>query len=336
MIQRFAPLFTVAVRHSYYAGNCEDFEFVAPSSTARAMRGGKVLTRVLSGRLHAMYELESPGVPIHSLAGRTLLFGLRLTNSSFGNYTDAVLNDVRQAPFYGNDENPAELQLPRGIVLASGWYSHAPQVATRPLTLRLSNHQGVALASHVLPPNAADGSFDLRALSEGVYEIDEISEGETIAQTRLVLNAELHNAGVWGLLAIEIDAGFYAAPPEFTLEFEARKEQLSYFVVARNYSQPEFDQLDVTDLGHNGEGNTPLLFDRVPSDALSATDIARDFIDDGQSQFALFQSREAVARNQRGFRNIQLSRNGDVLVANLPLPSADRPEALFIIRLTKP
>ncbi len=336
MTQHFAPLFTVAVNHSYYSGHCEDLEFFVPPETSGVMRGGKVLTRVLGGRLHALYGTDSPGLPINNLAGRTLLFGLRLRNSTFSNFTDPVVNDTRQTPFYFNGNNPAVLEPPQGIILASGMHAHVPQTATRPLTLRLSDHNGTLLVSQTLPTGAVEGSFDLRALPEGRYQIGEDPGGGSVALSRLYVSAKLRSAGLWGLIAITVDAGFYAAPPALTLDFTARQEQLKYFVVAKNFTQLEFDQLNVTDNGFNEEGRPQLNFDKVPPNLFSATDISPALLGDGDSRIVMFRSLAAVARNERGFRKIQLNRNGDVLVSHLPQPSADKPQAHFIIHLSKP
>ncbi len=337
MIQHFATLFTVAIQHSYYTGNnCEDFEFFVPSSTASAMQGGKVLARVLAGRLHVLYEAEKPGVPINSLVGQTLLFGLRLTNSSFSNFTNPVGIDAKQTPFYSNSNNPTVLEPAKGIVVASGICTHPPQTSTRPLTLTLSDAIGNSLASQTLLLGEVDGCFDLRALPEGHFRIDEFSEVGNVSQTRLFVSPELRSTSLWGLVAIKIDAGFYAAPPTFTLDFTARQEQLQYFVVANQYSEADFGKLNVVD---NGEkGRTKVDFDRVLPASFSSKDIAPELLGDA-SRVVMFRSQLPVARNEHGFRNIQLKRNGDedsVLVSHLPQPSADRPQARFIIHLSKP
>jgi hypothetical protein len=269
MIQHFAPLFTVAVNHSYYAGGCEDIEFFVPGATAGAMRGGKVLVRVIAGRLFALYAAESPGVPVNDMAGGTLHFGLRLTNSLFSNFTNPVLNDARQTPFYANGLSATALDAPQGIERAS-------------------------------------------------------------------VSAELRSAGVWGLLAIKLHSAFYAAPPAFTLDFSPRQEQLKYFVVADNFTQPEFDQLDVTDNGFNEEGRPPLTFEKVLPVSFSATDISPALLSNGDSRLVMFRSQSPVARRERGFRKIQLSRNGEILIAHLPQPAADRAQAQFVIHLSKP
>jgi hypothetical protein len=55
----------------------------------------------------------------------------------------------------------------------------------------------------------------------------------------------------------------------------------------------------------------------------------------GSARIALFQAQAAVARRARGPSGLELHRNGDVLVGNLPQPGADRPDAQFVVHLTQ-
>lgn len=336
MIQRFAPLFSVSIQHSYYAGDCEDFEFYVPASTGAALGGGKSLVRVVRGRLHGLYDSDAPGVPKSSLTGRTLLFGLRLKNASFSNFTHPVIGDARRTPFYANANNPTAIDPPQGVLLSGGMHTHVPQSATRPLTLRLSDASGISLVSETLPVNRAGFAFDLRAVPDGMYRIDEDPGGGSVAETRLFVSGELRSAGVWALLAISVDAGFYAAPPALKLQFSAQQEQLKYFVVAKNFSQADFDQLNVTDNGFNEEGRPAMNFEKILPAAFSAADIAPALLGDGGERIVMFRSTTAVARRERGHRKVQLSRNGDVLIAHLPQPATDKPQAHFVIHLSKP
>jgi len=54
------------------------------------------------------------------------------------------------------------------------------------------------------------------------------------------------------------------------------------------------------------------------------------------AQAVLFRSQMPVPRSAAAALNIQLKRNEDTLVKNLPLPSADMPSARFVVHLSKP
>ena len=180
------------------------------------------------------------------------------------------------------------------------------------------------------------GTFDLRMLPEGVYRIDEDAGGGSVATAQLYVSAELRNAGAWGILAVKIDAGMYAAPAAFSINFTARQQQLKYFVVASNFTPTEFDQLDISDKGFGDESRTEVTFDKVPTASFTAADIAPSLLDDGTGRIVMFRSQAPVARRERGLRKLQLNRNGDVLVEHLPQPGADRAQAHLIVHLTKP
>jgi hypothetical protein len=332
----FRPLLTVSIQHSYYAGACTDLEFVAPSSTAGLLHGGRVLARLLDGRLHLLFAADSLGTPINNLAGHTLTFGLRLVNPCFTNFTEAVVSDAALLPFYTNSHNPVALDVPHGISLTSGRHPHTPLTVIRPLTLRLSDSSGAIVHTQVLRTGDTVGSFDLRALAEGVYQIDEDAGGGSLATSPLYVSTELRSAGVWGIIAIKLDAGFYVNPPALSLEFSARQEQLKYFVVASNFTSTEFDQLEVSDNGFNDEGRARLTFQKVPPELFSDSEISPALLGDGSRRIVMFRSQVPVAWRKRGFRKIQLNRNGDVLIEHLPQPGADRSQAHLIVHLAKP
>jgi hypothetical protein len=336
MTTRFRPLFTVAIKHGYYAGLCYDFEFITPQTTATDLRGGKLLARVLGGQLHVVYEADSLNAPICSLAGHTLTFGLKLLNPSFANFTAPILSDAAQVPIYTNGDDAAKLDAPLGVVLSSGMHTHTPQTAARPLTLRLSDRLGTVVATQTLEAGATSGSFDLRALPEGPYRIDEDSVGGSVVAKQLYVSADLRDARVWGILAVKIDAGSYGGPAAFTIGFTARQEQLKYFVVARNFPQAEYDQLSVTDHGFGEESRPAVTFDRIAPASFTSDDISPSLLGDGTSRVVMFRSQAPVPRRERGLRKFQLSRNGHILVDSLPQPGPDRAQAHFIIHLAKP
>lgn len=336
MILRFHPLFTVAPQHSYYVNRCDDFEFVVPATTARALQGSRLQIRVLQGRLRAIYAADSAGTPLHPGSDQRLLFGLKLRNRFFSNFTNPVLSVPGQIPLYANTDNPLTLASPIGVVLTSGFYEHRPQIPTRPLKLQLSNARGDPVATQQLSPGAHSCPFDLRGVSEGSYRLTEDDGNGEVRELQLIVSPELHRAGLWGLLAIQVAAAHYDTPAAFTLNFSARHEWLKYYVVANRFSQPEFDQLQVTDTGFAEQGRTQLNFTRVPPTAFSTSDPEPALLSADHDRVVLFQSTDVVARREHGLRKIQLHRNGDILVAHLPQPTAASQQAQFIVHLSKP
>jgi hypothetical protein len=149
-------------------------------------------------------------------------------------------------------------------------------------------------------------------------------------------DAELMRAHLFALAEITTGDALYdaAEPPAFKMRFEARTEQLHYYVVARGYSQNDFDQFRVSDAGFGTDSRPEILFSRVnqltgdgvlPPSALGA---------DG-AMVTLFRSRDPVARQEKARRRIQLARGNQILIPQLPQPAAAAPTANLVVHLSK-
>lgn len=148
-------------------------------------------------------------------------------------------------------------------------------------------------------------------------------------------DAELLFAGLFGVVEIEVGAGFYAAAPEFEIAFEARAETLKYYVVARNFPPAEFDDLGVRDAGFTTDARPQIQFDRVAASAFGADDLPAALLGGTDARIALFRSQAPVARRAKARRRIQLARNTEVIVSQLPQPGAAAPTADLVIHLSK-
>jgi hypothetical protein len=148
-------------------------------------------------------------------------------------------------------------------------------------------------------------------------------------------DAELLRAGLFCVVEIELDAAFYTAPPEFAIEFDAREETLKYYVVARNYTTSEFNQLDVTDAGFTADARPRIDFSRVAASSFAADDIPPRLLGGAGVRVALFRSQQPVARQEKARRRIQLARNNDVVISQLPQPSAAAATANLVVHLSK-
>jgi len=146
-----------------------------------------------------------------------------------------------------------------------------------------------------------------------------------------------NDTSAWGLLALTATPGHVADGHAFHLDFAARSDTLRYYVVARAYAQAEFDQLGLQDAGFAAEARPQIVFDRLLPPAFGAEHLPLALLDPaGGARVACFQARTPVARRPRGPARLQLHRSGDVLIGHLPQPGADRPDAHFIVHLSKP
>jgi hypothetical protein len=148
-------------------------------------------------------------------------------------------------------------------------------------------------------------------------------------------DAEIIREGLLCLVEIAVDAGFYAAPPAFVVPFAARAETLKYYVVARNYTAGEFNQLDVSDAGFGADARPQIHFDRVASSAFTSSEIPATLLGDAGARVALFRSQQPVSRQGKARTRIQLARNNDVIVAQLPQPGAAAATADLVVHLSK-
>ena len=151
-------------------------------------------------------------------------------------------------------------------------------------------------------------------------------------------DAELLREGLFGLVEIEVDPAFYAAPPAFEIAFAAREETLKYYVVARDYALGEFNQLEVTDAGFATDARPKIDFDRVAPSAFTTDDLPAALLGGADTRIALFRSQAPVARREKARKRIQLVRSTgstDVIIAQLPQPGAAAPAANLVIHLSK-
>jgi hypothetical protein len=337
---RFFSLATFAVAHDYYRGACLDFELVPTRVTATALRHGRVLQRVREGVHHFLYEGESVGSPLHNLSGTQLYFGLRLTNPHFENFTNPVLADAALTPLYANSVTPDAIAAPRGVVLTGPSYAHRPSLAARPLALHLRTSEGYLLDSRTLNVGDLESAYTFASLPPGEYALEENDGIGGVKQVALLVDPELRDLGVWGIVALKIDTSFYATPPSLSLRFNRRQEPLRYYVVTQNYSPIEFAALTVRDQGLNGAGGTELEFTRFdspfPGGFLDDQLLRANTSSEGSVHVAAFQSNTEVARHERALRKLQLVRNSTVLIENLPLPGPERVKAEIVVHLSKP
>jgi hypothetical protein len=140
-------------------------------------------------------------------------------------------------------------------------------------------------------------------------------------------------AGILGLIELKIGSDFYLSDPhipapDFQIAFEAKEEILKYYVVGRKYAEVDLNQFSVVD-----DGSLPITFS--PSRSSLFTMAEKALLTDASAPVIVFKSDTAVARTEKARKKIQLKKNGAVLIAHLPQPSPDKPNANMIIPVSK-
>lgn len=336
MTTKFGILFIVAIEHSYYSTSSKDFDFHIPSDTRQVFRNGKLLAKERNGKLYVLYEADEAGAAVSPLAGNTLRIGLKLINPYFSNFTSIVQPLDSSTPLYRNAGNPITLGEPETVRLVGRVFSHPLTEAARPVTAILKNADGQLIQEDTITDesNRPTLFLDLTGQAAGSYTVEETYPGET-ETVMYYSDAELQQHQAFGIIEIKIENNFYASAPEFKITFTAKEETLKYYVVASNYSDTEFNQLEVKDRGFNEDKRPELIFETVASIDFADDDIPPALLGGDNVKVALFKS-QAVARRKNGRKKIQLSKNGEVLVTHLPQPGADKAVSDIIINISKP
>lgn len=332
----FRPLLHLAIRHQYYAGACSDLTLIIPPDAASLLYRSRHRLQGEPGAWSLRFESGSSGGPVRSLAGESLVLGLRLLNRQFENFTDPAGIAAGETPVYIHGEPAGAFLPPVGARFVMAGEPYRPRLTSRPLTLRLEDLGGTVLDSEVVPADREASSPELFVRPDGVYRILEIAEAGAPVESLQILSEPLRRACPWGLVVLKVDEAFYATAPKFTLEFQSLREPLKYYIVASNYSQVEFDQLSIADNGFLDEGRSRVQFEQVPVTEWTGAELSPELLAPGGGRLTLFRSTEPVMRRERGLRRIQLNRNGEVLVENLPQPGSDRPQMPLIVSLSKP
>ena len=152
----------------------------------------------------------------------------------------------------------------------------------------------------------------------------------------VTIDPELAPLAVVAIADLTIPAEFYDTPAEFAIEFKARGEKLSYYVVARNYSTSDLNALTVQDAGFGDDERPEIAFTRINAAGLTDTDLPRAALGDDAAHVVLFRSTNKVPRVQRARHRIQLLRNTKPIIDNLPQPAPDSPSANLIVHVSKP
>jgi hypothetical protein len=336
MITQFHTLFTIAPSHSYYRKTCGDFDFPAPYDTTRLLRKGKLIAKVLDGTLHVLRETDESGAPSSRADGKTLRFGLKLVNPFFRNFTDLPLG-LSVTPLYRNRTSPLSLDAPDGVVMVGETFRHDVTDTNRPVTVSLKDANDRILFTDNVA--AGDGrstvSYTLAGRMPGFYAVDEAYDGYS-KETGYYVDTECLKNGVFGIVEITVDTAFYTSPAAFELPFSAKEEELRYYVVARNYGNTEMGQLSISDEGFSEEGRARLDFVKKEGPSLAGDDMVPFLRSAEDVKIVLFESQTKVARREQGRKKVRLTRNGDLLIANMPQPGAEKAHSTMIINISKP
>jgi hypothetical protein len=324
-------LFSIEILHNYYQQSCPDFRFIIPADSAETLKNSKMLTRVSPGRLDVL-RTSLPEQDSFGLAGKTLRFGLMLLNPFFNNFTNTEFDLNLYRPLYRNEINSEILTL-QPVTLVGKIFNHAYTKVSRPMTVVLQDPLGRTISNDTITAIQQQSyiTYDLSGTISGKYVIKESNSSST-KKKDYYCDHELQTQGVFGFVEIKMTDDFKLTPPKFTISFAAKQEIIKYYVIANNYTDSEFKTLSIADGGEESRGAISFLPAALTPEDLSPSIL----IGDKNARVALFKSQSTVAWQEKARQKIQLKKNGDVLIANLPQPRIDRANTDVIVQISKP
>jgi hypothetical protein len=336
MNTRFRVLCTLDVTHAYYDGVCRDFAFVTPADTMVLLGRGRLLVRTLNGRLYVLFEARDNGTPVTSVPGGLLRIGLQTMNAAFSNFTSLPFSPASAIAVYTNGQGSAQLNAPTSAMPTGRILTRTLTQPDRPMNVTVTGdaNQGPPPATVTTALDRPDVSFDLDGFRAGLYVLAENYPNNVQHTATYYLDPELAREPLFGVVEITIASGFYNAPPSFAVAFDAKAETLKYYIVAHGYTDNEFDQLAVSQFVANGPPD--VTFTKKLPAAFTGSDLPPSLLAGDGAKVALFHSAAPVKRRAGGYSRVQLSRNGEVIISNLPQVAADRPNADLIVHLSKP
>jgi hypothetical protein len=160
------------------------------------------------------------------------------------------------------------------------------------------------------------------------FDAPEAAMGET--------GKEADRNGLFGVVELRIDAAFYTSPAAFVVSFDAKEEELRYYIVARKYTESDISQLSLSDEGYGDDERARVTFLKIEGLSLADDTTACLLKTSTDSQVILFRSQGLVTRRKEGRRKIRLSRNGDTIIANMPQPGQDSANSNMTVYISKP
>ena len=337
MSTSFGILFSVKIAHTYYSGDCQDFDFLIPENSALTLRDRRIITRVSKGICYFLCEKNESSVPVVAVSGTTIRIGLKLNNPFFTNFTKLDFKPGT-TPLYRNITSPTSLDLPVEMLLAGPLFAYPLTKTARPVTVTVKDSLNNILQTAIVSKetDTTPVPLDLRGYAPNVYSVNE-KQGSSTKKTLYYVDPDLAGKPIFGIVEIKVSDSFFTpVPPVFTLNFVAKEEVLKYYIVGKNYTPSDLNNLSVTDAGYNEDLRPQVQFTKVNQGGFTATDISPSLLTATGTSVVLFKSQIPVPRLEKARRKIQLSKNSDVILKHLPLPGIDRSNSDIIIQISKP
>lgn len=335
MYTGYKILATLQLEHEFYPDNiCRDLDFVLPVETNRILASRRILVKITGGVLYLLAPLRSVGGPylFPPEAGERieLVLGISLRRSGLARLMTAV--PAHNTVLWSNTTDINTWQT-RTIHLSGRMYTHDTGNAGRPLRVQLKQ-EGIGVDEVIIPDEAGIPgavkitrcTFDLKQLPSGFYEIDE--NGTTAAT--IFRQDELAATGCDLLVRLRIDPCFALTEhSSFRIVPPVMKNRWVYWLVRNAGAIAPADTYTIVD-NRPGVNGDKLLFDPVDNSSRQAMAARLGLSPDC---ILGFQTRDPASLKQAPLANLQLRKNADILIRNLPNPALHSPTNDMMIPL---
>lgn len=320
----YNKFFTIRFMHEYYEdGNCKDFIVQPTSSTQNVLTRYGILFKNLSNGCLLLYEatddIGTPKFPVDEDLKLTFTFSLQ--NSLFLNFTDVTFSPESSSVYYFNNLNPAISGQEHTIVDAG---ISAPIPLTTNI-LRLTKNGPTA--SYVMIRDINDNGFktkfnteldelkiDLSQYDDGKYTVQQYDNSNTPLGTSFTFyyNSDLTGEMPYGIFEVNLDDNYDPTNPvTYLFKFKSRETYWRYNILKNEANPPiAVDDISASTVSVKHEPDNPA--DKINFAIASGADPI------------IVHSANVVKLTENGFEKIRLYKNRNILLSNLPNPTADK------------
>lgn len=307
---KYLPLFTLELRHDYYADQrCGDFQIEPTVETQKLLGNCRCVLKSLPNGIRVWMmatDQDNPFIPLPSDA--TFGFHLRLQNSDFILFTDFSEITPVAAPLYCSDgSNPALKLASREMTLTEHFTVRKP-AKTDAFTLSGRPLKGIPLTAFQINGLGAAKqpvSFDETAK---VLRVNSASAKAGDPFTVTYPTTPQLPQGVFADVEIKAASLVAGGINAFQVAFKAKKARWKYYVVTNQSNLPAIEDKDKA-----------IAFDQP---AQSADQIASELaVQYPTMQTFLLASTDLIPCQQAARKSIQLQMNGEKVLDALPNPA---------------
>lgn len=320
----YRPLVTLSIQHDYYkSGISNDFGIHMTAGAEKNLQAGKMMKRIFSSSAKIFYKEvdNAPVVPITS--DLTLTFFLQLQTPQLLNFTDLPARSPGQVFYF---KNVTGTVLERSVVnLRSRLLNLAfTSASDNTVQLTILDAQGQIVFDKSITGENQKFSVqvDLRNKPEGLYTVKKNFPNDADPADELFyLDDKLPGLGVFAIAAITINSN---TEKSFTISLQKKSAAWKYFLVDKPNSVSTYQITDTASQvtfteqtiasGSDEEKTKNLLISQSPGAVVK-----------------LFASDSAISFSEEPRAGLELSRDLNLIIENLPNPNVSLPKPEVIV-----